>query len=121
MERSKKAQIETEVAAKHILLKHIGSRNPNDSYRKKPVTRSFEDAMAGILQVQQRLRAGENFDDLARELRECSSAARGGDLGPFVRGAMQKQFEKAAFDLSVGEISSPVVSDSGIHLILRYQ
>ena len=40
--------MEGQVRASHILLKHVGSRNPNDSYRKKPVTRSKEEAIAGI-------------------------------------------------------------------------
>jgi peptidyl-prolyl cis-trans isomerase NIMA-interacting 1 len=110
-----------EVGAKHILLKHTGSRNPNDSYRKKPVTRSFDEAMSGIQQTQKRLAAGEKFENIAGQISECTSAARGGDLGVFGRGAMQKQFEDAAFALSIGQISQPVVSDSGIHLILRYR
>jgi NIMA-interacting peptidyl-prolyl cis-trans isomerase 1 len=111
----------TQVGAKHILLKHIGSRNPNDSYRRRPVTRSFDEAMSGIQQVQKRLSGGQRFEDIAGELSECGSAARGGDLGIFGRGDMQKQFEDGAFSLKVGEISGPIVSDSGIHLILRYQ
>lgn len=111
----------TQVGAKHILLKHTGSRNPNDSYRKRPITRSFDEAMAGINQVQKRLAAGERFEDIAGQLSECGSAARGGDLGVFGRGAMQKQFEDGAFALNVGQVSGPIVSDSGVHLILRYQ
>ena len=121
MESGKKGQQVAEVGAKHILLKHTGSRNPNDSYRKRPVTRSFEEAMSGIQQVQRRLVAGEDFNAIARELSECGSAARGGDLGLFGRGAMQKPFEDAAFGLRIGEVSGPIVSDSGVHLILRYQ
>ena len=111
----------SQVGAKHILLKHTGSRNPNDSYRKRPVTRSLDEAMAGINQVQKRLAAGERFEVIAEQLSECGSAARGGDLGVFGRGAMQKQFEDGAFALSVGQVSGPIVSDSGVHLILRYQ
>ncbi len=38
----------SEIRVKHILLKHTGSRNPFDSYRKKPITRSKEDAIKGI-------------------------------------------------------------------------
>ncbi|CAG9312189.1 unnamed protein product [Blepharisma stoltei] len=111
--------MDSRVRASHILLKHTGSRNPNDSYRKRPVTRSFEEAKAGIERVQKRLAAGERFDAIARELSECGSAANGGDLGFFTRGQMQKPFEDAAFELQPGQMSGPVVSDSGIHIILR--
>ena len=40
-------------------------------------------------------------------------------LGVFGKGQMQPAFEKAAFALEIGELSEPVESDSGIHLILR--
>lgn len=60
-----------------------------------------------------------SFADLAQKYSDCSSAKRGGDLGPFGRGAMQKPFEKAAFGLKVGELSEPVFTDSGVHIILR--
>lgn len=59
------------------------------------------------------------FADLAQKYSDCSSAKRGGDLGPFGRGAMQKPFEEAAFALKVGELSEPVFTDSGVHIILR--
>lgn len=50
---------------------------------------------------------------------DCSSAKRGGDLGLFGRGAMQKPFEEAAFALKVGEMSQIVDTDSGVHIIIR--
>jgi hypothetical protein len=40
-----------QIRVKHILQKHLGSRNPNDSYRKKPVTRTKEEAIANIHQI----------------------------------------------------------------------
>lgn len=49
----------------------------------------------------------------------CSSARRGGDLGEFGPGKMQPAFEQATFALAVGELSGPVFSDSGVHIILR--
>ena len=59
------------------------------------------------------------FEDLATEFSDCSSAKRGGDLGPFGRGQMQKPFEDATYALKVGELSEPVITDSGVHIIKR--
>jgi len=67
-----------------------------------------------------RLKSGEaTFEALASVESHCSSAHRGGDLGVFRRGKMQPVFEQATFALAVGEMSGPVESDSGVHLILR--
>ncbi|CAJ0831941.1 17726_t:CDS:2 [Entrophospora sp. SA101] len=57
--------------------------------------------------------------ELALTESDCSSAKRNGDLGFFGRGQMQPSFEDAAFKLEVGELSGPVWSDSGVHLIQR--
>lgn len=62
---------------------------------------------------------GERFEDVAKERSDCSSFKRGGDLGYFSRGEMQPPFEKAAFALKVGEMSGPVETDSGVHIIKR--
>jgi NIMA-interacting peptidyl-prolyl cis-trans isomerase 1 len=59
------------------------------------------------------------FGVLASTESDCSSAKRQGDLGWFGPGEMQKEFEDAAFALQVNEMSDPVFSQSGIHLILR--
>ena len=48
------------------------------------------------------IKSGEkSFEELASEYSDCSSAKRGGDLGPFGRGQMQKPFEEATFGLEV--------------------
>ncbi len=65
------------------------------------------------------INTGASFEDLAKENSDCSSASRGGDLGTFGRGQMQKPFEDAAFALQVGEMSGIVDTDSGVHIILR--
>ena len=62
-----------------------------------------------------------SFEELASTESDCSSYKRGGDLGPFARGKMQKSFEDAAFALSVGEMSGVVLSESGAHIILRLE
>lgn len=71
-------------------------------------------------EYQQKIENGqETLSALATNYSDCSSAKRGGDLGYFERGQMQKPFEDAAFALQVGELSKPVWTDSGVHLILR--
>lgn len=60
-----------------------------------------------------------SFAELASKYSDCSSARRGGDLGPFGKGTMQKPFEEAAFALKVGELSEPIDTDSGVHIIMR--
>ena len=70
-------------------------------------------------ELKERLEAGEDFAALAKEHSiDRGSAARGGDLGWFGRGVMVEPFEKAAYSLKPGEISDPVQTDFGYHLIL---
>lgn len=59
------------------------------------------------------------FRRIAKDKSDCSSGQRGGDLGMFGHGAMQKAFEEASFALNVEEMSRVVDSDSGLHVILR--
>lgn len=60
---------------------------------------------------------GKAFADAAAEVSLCPSGAAGGDLGYFVRGMMVKPFEDAAFDMEIGEVSKPVQTQFGWHLI----
>lgn len=65
-----------------------------------------------------RIRKGESFSELAKKYsQDPGSAKEGGDLGFFGRGVMDKAFEKAAFALKVGQVSEPVRSTFGFHLI----
>lgn len=69
--------------------------------------------------LRQQLVDGADFAELAQQhSTDTGSAARGGDLGWFGRGVMVEPFEKAAFALEVGEISEPVETSFGYHLIL---
>lgn len=70
--------------------------------------------------VLNRLTKGEKFGKIAREISLCPSKKRGGNLGAFSRGAMVREFEKAAFDLQKGQISSIVKTKFGYHIIKRH-
>ena len=76
-----------------------------------------EQARERIEQILAELEMGQSFEELAREHSQCPSAAEGGDLGRFGRGEMVEPFEEAAFDLTPGEVSSPVQTRFGWHLI----
>src|SRR5690606_18618210 len=69
-------------------------------------------------QARQRVQSGEDFAAVARELSDDpGSAARGGDLGYFGRGAMVAPFETAAMGARVGDVVGPVETQYGYHII----
>lgn len=68
-----------------------------------------------------RLNKGEKFTNIAKEVSQCPSGKRGGDLGTFTRGKMVKEFETAAFVLQKGEVSPIVRTKFGYHVIKRLE
>lgn len=90
-----KFKVGEQVKASHILVK---------------TEKEAKDALAA-------LKAGGNFEDLAKKLSVDSSAAKGGDLGWFGKGNMVPAFEKAVFALKEGQLSDVVKSDFGFHII----
>ena len=67
-----------------------------------------------------RINKGEKFGKLARELSsDTGSAKKDGNLGFFGRGKMVKEVETAAFNLQVGQISEPIKTQYGYHIIKR--
>ncbi|MEN2767723.1 peptidylprolyl isomerase [Ornithinibacillus xuwenensis] len=68
-------------------------------------------------EVKQKLDDGADFAELAQEYSSDDSAANGGDLGYFATGKMVKEFEDAAYSLGENEVSGPVKSEHGYHII----
>jgi len=69
-------------------------------------------------EVKAKLDSGEDFEKLAKELStDTATKDKGGDLGYFGRGKMVKEFEDVAFSLDIGEVSSPVKTKFGYHII----
>lgn len=121
--KSKKMATKQQVRASHILIKHQGSRRKaswKDPEGRVILNTTKESAISQLKSLRDDILSGKaNFDDVASTISDCSSAKRGGDLGPFGPGQMQKPFEEATFGLKVGEISDIVETDSGVHIIKR--
>ncbi len=101
--------------AAHILIQYTGSARAPES-----VTRSKEEALALAADVAQEARKeGADFGELARTHSDGPSASRGGDLGPFQPNRMVKPFSEATAKLEIGDISDPVETPFGYHVILR--
>ena len=86
---------EEEISASHILVEDEATAND----------------------VKRRLDDVEDFADVARELSTCPSNENGGNLGHFTRGRMVPEFEEAAFALELDEVSKPVKTQFGYHII----
>jgi foldase protein PrsA len=73
------------------------------------------------LAIVERIKKGEKFGRLAKELSiDSGSAKKDGNLGYFTKGMMVKSFEQIAFKLQIGEISEPVKTEFGYHIIKRF-
>lgn len=74
------------------------------------------------LNILEKLKKGESFTTLAKEHSiDKASGKKGGDLGFFTKGMMVKPFEQAAFNLDKGQISEPIKTEFGYHIIKRIE
>ncbi len=67
--------------------------------------------------LKEQIDSGKDFAQAAREVSLCPSGQNGGDLGYFTKGEMVKEFEDAAFSMQIGEVSNPIKTQFGYHLI----
>lgn len=68
--------------------------------------------------LKQEIEGGADFADLAKKHSQCPSGKQGGSLGTFRKGQMVPEFDRVVFsDLPVGEVSEPVKTQFGYHLI----
>jgi peptidyl-prolyl cis-trans isomerase C len=104
-----------QVRARHILIRVAGSPSPAEP-GKKDLTDA--EALAKAQEIRKKLADGADFATLATtESDDSGTKTRGGDLNFFKHGQMVGPFEQAAFSMKVGEISDPVKTQFGYHII----
>ncbi|MEI8377458.1 MAG: peptidylprolyl isomerase [bacterium] len=109
--------VKTSMAVDFCTLEE-GTLGNNFDYKEVRACHILVKTKAQAEQIKQEIENGRNFAAVAQEYSICPSASEGGDLGYFSRGMMVPPFEKAAFSLPVGEVSQPVETEFGWHLIL---
>jgi peptidyl-prolyl cis-trans isomerase C len=103
----------TEADAKKIYDEKVSQMKPEQEVHARHILVATE---AEAKEIAERLKKGDDFATLAKE-KSKDANAEGGDLGFFARGQMLKPFEEAAFALDVGQISEPVQTQFGWHII----
>ncbi|MBN1301348.1 MAG: peptidylprolyl isomerase [Melioribacteraceae bacterium] len=100
--------IRYKLKASHILIKATPNIDSTDS----------AGAYYRINEIYNKIINGQNFEELAKQYSEDQgTAANGGDLGYFSRRRMVKAFDEVVFNMKVGEISKPVKTNFGYHII----
>lgn len=97
------------VSARHILF----------TVPEKADDKTVAEARQKAAEVMKKAKAGEDFAALAKTYSDCPSKERGGDLGAFKREDMVAPFSDAAFSMAVGDISEPVRTRFGWHIIKK--
>ena len=82
-----------------------------------PSDETKNQALERVNTIKENIKNGDDFDMLARQYSDCPSGQYGGDLGYFSRGMMVEEFERAAFSLSMNEVSDIVQTSFGYHII----
>ncbi len=96
------------VRASHVLI----------ATRKMKTDAELEGAKQKIGDIKKEIDNGADFVEMAKKYSDCSSAEKGGDISFFQRkGSMVEEFAKVAFSMKVGEVSEPVKTPFGYHII----
>ena len=95
------------VHAKHILIKTEQNDNPEE----------VEEKRKKALDIFKMIKQGQNFKTLAKKFSQCPSKDNGGDLGTFKKKDMVPAFANKAFSMKTGELSEPVLTQFGWHII----
>jgi hypothetical protein len=105
------------IIAQHVLVAYKGAKRA-----PKGVTRSKAEAKARAAEALAKIRAGTPFEDVVKEYSDdTGSVDRMGSLGKFRREDMDPAFAAAAFALAAGQVSDPVETPFGFHIIKRTQ
>ncbi|PFD42374.1 peptidylprolyl isomerase [Bacillus cereus] len=114
-----KKQIKFKLAMNEAIKKSVTEKDVKDYY--KPEIKASHILVSDeneANEIKKKLDAGASFEELAKkESQDIASKDNGGDLGYFGAGKMTPEFEKAAYKLKVGQISNPVKSPNGYHII----
>jgi len=106
-----------ELSAAHILVMHKDSERVPTG-----ITRTKEEALALAHEIAKKARAEDaDFAALAKEHSDGPSASRGGNLGVFPPDGMVKPFSAATIELAIGQVSEPVETKFGYHIIRRQE
>lgn len=108
-ENPQRFDIPEQIKASHILIQpELNGTDPNEAKAK---------ARAKAEDLLRQIKEGVDFAELAKAHSNCPSAPQGGDLGFFPRGQATAEFDKAAFELEVGQITDVVETEYGFHII----
>ncbi|OHW61762.1 foldase protein PrsA precursor [Andreesenia angusta] len=103
----------SQVKASHILI----GAEAKEGATEEEIAKVEEEAKAKATEISEAIKSGKKFEDYVDQSTEPGAAERKGDLGYFGKGQMVPEFEEAAFSMKVGEISEPVKTQYGYHII----
>jgi len=104
-----------EVYAKETVKKEV---KMNKEFTQVKASHLLVKTEEEVKKLREEILAGKDFAEVAKEVSMCPSGSKGGDLGYFGRGQMVPEFDAAAFSLPVGEVSEPIKTQFGWHLLV---